>query len=96
MIEFTRSETNALIRVTGRFDFRCVKQFNAAMVHGPRDWVVDLCGVDYIDSAGLGLLLLLREHAGGDGTRVSLRGAKGQTRDVLLLAKFERMFKLEA
>jgi hypothetical protein len=41
------------------------------------------------------MLLLLRERVGGDGTRVQLRSVRGQPRDVLLMAKFDRMFKLD-
>lgn len=51
--------------------------------------------VDYVDSAALGMLLLLRDHA-GEGRRVTLRNARGQPREVLLMAKFDRMVQLEA
>ncbi len=94
MIEISKATDCTILRISGRFDFRCVKEFQAAMAVPSPSWVVDLEGVDYIDSAALGMLLLLREHA--NGTRVSVRHLKGQPREVLLMAKFDRMFAIEA
>jgi anti-anti-sigma factor len=94
MIDLQRSERAAVISISGRFDFRCVKEFQSALVPGPTEWIVELSGVEYIDSAGLGLLLLLRDHAGE--RPVKLRGVRGQVRDVLLMAKLDRMFRLES
>ena len=83
------------IQITGRFDFRVIKEFQQLLGRDPRTWVIDLGGVDYVDSSALGMLLLLRERVGGDSMRVQLRGVRGQPRDVLLMARFDRMFKLE-
>ena len=41
------------------------------------------------------MLLLLRERVHGEAQRVLLRGLHGQPRDVLVMAKFDRMFKVE-
>ena len=95
MVQTSRSHDTATIRISGRFDFRCVKPFHAALDQGCSSWVVDMSAVEYIDSAALGLLLLLRERAGGEPGRVRIRHANGQPRDVLVMAKFDRMFLLE-
>ena len=83
------------IQITGRFDFRVIKEFQQLLARAPRTWIVDLAAVEYVDSSALGMLLLLRERVGGDSMRVQLRGVRGQPRDVLLMAKFDRMFKLD-
>jgi anti-anti-sigma factor len=93
MIQATQQGDTVTIHIAGRFDFRCVKEFNAVLAPDMRSWIVDLGEVDYVDSAALGLLLLLREHAGVDTVR--LRHLRGQPRDVLLMAKFDRLFTLE-
>lgn len=95
MIEFSIRDDVSTVRIFGRFDFRCVKEFQAGLVPTHARWVVDMKEVDYVDSAALGMLLLLRDHA-GDGRRVTLRSAQGQPREVLMMAKFDRMFQFEA
>jgi anti-anti-sigma regulatory factor len=94
MIEVSRAPEGTLLRISGRFDFRCDREFRAALGAPSPAWVVDLGAVNYIDSAALGLLLLLRDHA--RGTRVRVRHLRGQPREVLLMAKFDRMFAFEA
>lgn len=83
------------IQITGRFDYRMIKDFQQLLSRSPRTWVVDLSSVDYVDSSALGMLLLLRERVEGEAERVVLRGVQGQPRDVLAMAKFDRMFKVE-
>jgi len=95
MIHVTDNQDTVTIQVTGRFDFRLVKDFQELLARQPRTWVVDLSAVDYVDSSALGMLLLLRDRVHGDPQRVQLRGLRGQPRDVLMMAKFDRMFKLE-
>lgn len=94
MVDISKSGDTCTLRISGRFDFRCVKEFQDALQQHSRKWIVDFDGVNYIDSAALGMLLLLREHAGENG-RVGLRRLAGQPRDVLLMAKFERLFIFE-
>ena len=94
MIEFTTHDDVSTVRLFGRFDFRCVKEFQAGLNQPNTRWVVEMEEVDYVDSAALGMLLLLRDHT-GDGRRVTIRNARGQPREVLLMAKFDRMFILE-
>jgi len=95
MIQAVEQHDTVTLQITGRFDFRLIKEFQQFLARTPRTWVVDFAEVDYVDSSALGMLLLLRERVGGDGLRVQLRGVRGQPRDVLLMAKFDRMFKLE-
>lgn len=95
MLHCDHQADRTTVHVAGRFDFRCVNEFNAMLTRKSVAWTVDLAKVDYVDSSALGMLLLLREHAGSTGAQVSLRGAHGQVRDVLVMAKFDRMFRLE-
>jgi len=95
MIQVTDQQDTATVRITGRFDFRLIKDFHQVLARSPRTWVIDLSAVDYVDSSALGMLLLLRERVQGDVQRIRLRGLRGQPRDVLLMAKFDRMFKLD-
>lgn len=95
MLKVADQNDTITVEITGRFDFRLIKEFQQLLGRDPRTWVVDFTAVDYVDSSALGMLLLLRERVGGDRMRIHLRGVRGQPRDVLLMAKFDRMFKFE-
>ena len=60
-----------------------------------RDVVLDLSDLDFLDSAGMGMLLVVRDLAAGRGGRATLRGADGQVARMLLLAKFGDFFTLD-
>ena len=85
------------IAVNGRFDFSDHKEFREAYdkAENARKYVVDLSGTDYMDSAALGMLLLLREHAGGQQENVSLVGCKPEIQKILTLSNFDKMFAIK-
>ena len=56
--------------------------------------VIDLSKLDYIDSAGLGILLSLREGAVGRGKRISIAGAANSVREILDIACFGSLFEI--
>ena len=85
-----------VIKITGRFDFSCHSAFREAYSGAPSgcDFIVDMGEASYMDSAALGMLLLLREHVQQQGGRVSITNCSGQTYDVLQIANFHRLFKI--
>lgn len=56
---------------------------------------VDLEQLDYMDSAGLGMLVTLRGRAEKGGARVVLRKPRGDVKELLALACFETLFTIE-
>jgi anti-sigma B factor antagonist len=60
-----------------------------------RSVAVDLGGLDYMDSAGLGMLLTLRDHAERGGAQVKLRRPRSEVRELLELACFDSLFAIE-
>lgn len=95
MLQVADHNDTVTIQISGRFDYRLIKDFQQLLAKSPRTWVVDMSSVDYVDSSALGMLLLLRERVHGEAQRVHLKGVHGQPRDVLVMAKFDRMFKVE-
>lgn len=83
------------LKVRGRFDFGCYQQFNAALAGpaAPR-YLVDLSGAESMDSAALGMLMVLRDKVGQDAARVQIVSGTGQPSDVLKLANFHQLFKV--
>jgi len=57
--------------------------------------VVDLSATRLVDSAGLGTLILVRQHAAGRRQVVRLRGASEEVGLLLALTKLEDLFEIE-
>ena len=61
------------IAVTGKFDFQLYDEFRASYADtagNGTEYVIDLTDTEYLDSSALGMLLLLREHAGGESSSI--------------------------
>ncbi len=89
----------ARIVLVGHFTFEAHRAFRAAYgdIVGNPDITqldVDFAGVDYLDSSGLGMLLLLRERMAQRTVR--LLNTHGPVRTVLEVANFSRLFDMRA
>ncbi len=96
--EVDEGQRRVTIKVDGHFVFSEHKAFRDAyrdMPAGGMGYVVDLGGSSYLDSSALGMLLLLREHAGSEAAEVRIRNANADVRRVLRIANFERLFTVE-
>lgn len=89
-------KSTALIQIRGRFDFSIHKAFRDAYknISTVRKVIVDLSEVEYMDSAALGMLLLLREHAHLHSASVTLRAPRADVSRVLEIANFGRLFEI--
>jgi anti-anti-sigma factor len=86
------------IRVFDRFDFNVHKELREAYeAKGKRygSYVLDLRDTTYMDSAALGMLLQLREHAGNSKGAVRLRNAQPTIKDILAVAHFDQLFTID-
>lgn len=85
------------IRVHENFDFDAHQQFRDAYCHQPGygcTFVIDLLETQTMDSSALGMLLLLREHAGNDAADIRIVNCNDQTRKTLKVANFDRLFQI--
>jgi anti-anti-sigma factor len=57
--------------------------------------VIDLKDLDWIDSAGLGMLLLARESASKNNLQLVLRAPQGDVKSLLKLGRFETLFDVQ-
>lgn len=57
--------------------------------------IMDLSDVEFIDSAGLGMLLLARDEISKSDMNLILRSPKGQVKRMFLVARFDQMFEIE-
>ena len=79
-----------------RFDFTVHRDFHDACLGGrpARSCVIDLGEVNSMDSSALGMLLLLREHAGGERAEIRIVNAGTELRGTLRVAGFDKLFVL--
>jgi HptB-dependent secretion and biofilm anti anti-sigma factor len=61
-----------------------------------REAVLDLSRLNWIDSAGLGMLILAKETAEKAEIQLSLRSPKGHVKSLLELGRFDKLFAIQA
>jgi anti-anti-sigma factor len=59
-----------------------------------KEWILDVQDFDYIDSAGLGMLIEMQEAAQKNGISLTLCGAKPLVRRMFDLSKFDTLFTI--
>jgi anti-anti-sigma factor len=85
------------IAIKGRFDFGSHQTFRDAyerFYKVPQIYVVDLKDTTYMDSSALGMLLLLRDHAGGDSSEVQVVNSNSDVRKILAISNFDKLFDI--
>ena len=94
--ELSQDELQLTIFITGRFDFASHQDFRNAYenLNNVRNYVVDVKGTNYLDSSALGMLLLLRDHAGGEHSRIHLVNCSSDVIKILTISNFSKLFKI--
>ena len=89
--------SNLTISISGRFDFSQHKEFKDSyeiVSSQPSQYTVDMREASYLDSSALGMLLLLRDHAGGDSSEISIVNCSPDVRKILNISNFQQLFKI--
>ena len=90
----TIDKPKASIAIDGVFTFEAHREFKAATITALEieEIEIDFKAVKYIDSAALGMLLLLNERAGS--RKVVLCNCTGTVKAVLDVANFGKLFEI--
>ena len=88
--------------LSGKFDYTCHQGFNSSyssVSPTPEKYILDVNEVTSMDSSALGMLLLLRNHAGGDNaekSKVTIVNARNEVFKLLSSCKFDELFEIHA
>ena len=87
------------ISIEGRLTYTDYNNFkyitNALGEHINQNYIIDLSDLDFIDSAGMGMLLLARDQASKHKGNITIKGPQGQVKKMLELGKFDTIFLIE-
>ena len=62
---------------------------------GHNTFLIDLEGVDYIDSSGLGTLVAIHKRALQNGGSVVIKGLHGLVKDLFELTRLDKVFEIQ-
>ena len=83
-----------------RFDYRASAEFNndvgaALNVSGDEKQILlDCTQMDYIDSAGIGLLVMAHKKALGNDAKIVMANVKAAAKEILLLANLQKLIEI--
>lgn len=86
-----------VIKIQGRFNFSTHLDFRNAYCNvndAGKKFVLDFKDVTYLDSAALGMMLLLREHAEKCTGTVEIRRVNDDVKRVLMISNFDSLFPI--
>jgi anti-anti-sigma factor len=95
--DLTSGGDELTITVSGRFDFSSHQEFRDAyeeISSAPAKYRIDMREASYLDSSALGMLLLLRDFAGGDQAIVEICNCNADVRKILSISNFEQLFTI--
>ncbi len=87
-----------IISIQGRFDFSAHQDFRnsyESLAAAPTSYRVDMNETTYLDSSALGMLLLLRDHAGGNKANISIVNCSADVKKILTISNFEQLFTIK-
>ncbi|MFZ2300707.1 MAG: STAS domain-containing protein [Gallionella sp.] len=94
-------DRSVLITMSGRFDFEVHRDFKSSYMPlinntAVREIEIEMSRVDYLDSAALGMLMLLHERAKEANKLVTLLNASGVALQVMEIANFSKIFNIKS
>lgn len=90
--------TMATVILPSRFDYGYHKDFQRQCTEHIEDAAItgvifDFSRVEYVDSAALGMMLMWQRRAATARKKMSIKGARGATAQILEMANMQRIFE---
>lgn len=83
------------LRLSGRFDAAGAPQVEAALDRVTQSCVIECDGLEYISSAGLGVLLAAYKRLSAGGHSIRLTGMRKLVREVFRYSRMDTLFDVE-
>lgn len=93
MLDITMG-SNDEVQLAGRFDAAQVEKAKSFFLGISEGKTVDFAGLDYISSAGLGILLATQKRLRDRGQGLKLVNVNSHIRDVLHFSGFDQVFEI--
>ena len=85
------------ISIEGRFDATLLDSFRRSFEEHDQNvistYIVDMKETMHLDSSALGMLLVLRDHAGGDKADVRIENCSADVRKIFAISSFDQLFQ---
>lgn len=97
--EITVEESQVFVNLSGSLYVEEAAQLRAGLIgyieKGHKAFVIDLGGVDYIDSSGLGMLVAIQKKALQNGGGVVIKGLHGLVKELFELTRLNKVFDIQ-
>lgn len=90
------TDESGCIRISGRLDAAKAPRAQSYLDRQDAPCVIDLSALEYISSAGLGVLLRTHKRLMATGDGVRLVGVGPHLRDIFTYSGFDRLFDIQA
>ena len=87
-------DENGTVRLAGRFDAAQVDKAQEVLSRITQSCVVDFSNLDYISSAGLGILFATQKRLREANQKLTLTNLNSHIRDIFRIARFDLIFDL--
>lgn len=85
------------VRMPKRFDYSSNVEFNSALavaMQNNREVTIDCSEMDYIDSAGIGLLVMANKTAQHKNVKLVLKNLRSTPLEILQLANIQKIIEI--
>ena len=97
--EITITEKHVQVRLSGGIYVeeaaRIRESLTGYIQEGRNRFTIDLGGVDYIDSSGLGMLIAIHKMTMQKGGGIVITGLKGLVRELFVLTRLTKVFEIQ-
>ena len=97
--ETTVVENQVLVNLSGCIYVEEAAQLRESLIgyidKGIKTFIIDLGGVDYIDSSGLGTLVAIQKRAMQNDGSVVIKGLHGLVKDLFVLTRLDKAFEIQ-
>jgi len=91
------TDETLVINIIGRFDFSSHNDFRKAYEQRdplPDNILINMKQATYVDSSALGMLLILRDFAGGETANIEIASCNDDVRNIFEMANFDDLFTI--